>query len=248
MRHRRGRHRRYDRRGRLLAGPAGAHGRPRGPGGRVRRRADRFPRRHRPRPRHHRRGLRRARPDGRGLRRLPHPPVRAPRRRPARGPAATAAPQAPRLPGGRRRRPRPRPRGPPRRAAGPTGRPCPPARPPSRPRLRGHTPARPVLRRLPGPRTAAREPRPERGRPRGPDGRRAARRTGGDGIVEDFERGHPGIDVEPQVTRALTQQLDAAVGAGARPDLAVLPSVGAITKYRAEGALRKLDVDTDAYV
>ncbi|MFD8671892.1 extracellular solute-binding protein [Streptomyces seoulensis] len=67
-------------------------------------------------------------------------------------------------------------------------------------------------------------------------------------VVKDFERGHPGIDVEPQVTRALTQQLDAAVGAGARPDLAVLPSVGAITKYRAEGALRKLDVDTRAYV
>ncbi|WP_158707481.1 ABC transporter substrate-binding protein [Streptomyces sp. NRRL F-2799] len=67
-------------------------------------------------------------------------------------------------------------------------------------------------------------------------------------VVKDFERGHPGIDVEPQVTRALTQQLDAAVGADAKPDLAVLPSVGAITKYRGEGALRKLDVDTAAYV
>lgn len=67
-------------------------------------------------------------------------------------------------------------------------------------------------------------------------------------VVRDFERGHPGIDVEPQVTRALTQQLDAAVGADAEPDLAVLPSVGAITKYRGEHALRKLDVDTGAYV
>ncbi|MFF9360130.1 ABC transporter substrate-binding protein [Streptomyces griseoluteus] len=67
-------------------------------------------------------------------------------------------------------------------------------------------------------------------------------------VVKEFERGHPGIDVEPQVTRALTQQLDAAVGADAEPDLAVLPSVGAITKYWAEGALRKLDVDTSAYV
>ncbi|RZU45500.1 alpha-glucoside transport system substrate-binding protein [Streptomyces sp. BK022] len=66
-------------------------------------------------------------------------------------------------------------------------------------------------------------------------------------VVKDFERGHPGIDVEPQITRALTQQLDAAVGAGAEPDLAVLPSVGAITKYRTAGALRKLDVDTGAY-
>ncbi|MGW0579522.1 extracellular solute-binding protein [Streptomyces sp. NPDC002920] len=64
-----------------------------------------------------------------------------------------------------------------------------------------------------------------------------------------FERDHAGIDVEPQVTRALTQQLDAAVAADAEPDLAVLPSVGAIAKYRQEGALLKLDdVDTDAYV
>ncbi|MEW2318412.1 ABC transporter substrate-binding protein [Streptomyces bauhiniae] len=67
-------------------------------------------------------------------------------------------------------------------------------------------------------------------------------------VVKDFERAHPGIDVEPQVTRALTQQLDAAVGADAKPDLAVLPSVGAITKYRGEGALQKLEVDTGAYV
>ncbi|MET7652951.1 MULTISPECIES: ABC transporter substrate-binding protein [unclassified Streptomyces] len=67
-------------------------------------------------------------------------------------------------------------------------------------------------------------------------------------VVEAFESLHPGIDVEPQVTRALTQQLDAAVAADAKPDLAVLPSVGAIAKYRDEGALRKLDVDTGTYV
>ncbi|MFB7244309.1 hypothetical protein CW362_24260 [Streptomyces populi] len=65
-------------------------------------------------------------------------------------------------------------------------------------------------------------------------------------VVKDFERDHD-VDVEPQVTRALTQQLDAAVAADAEPDLAVLPSVGAIAEYREEGALRKLDVDTDAY-
>ncbi|MGQ4330085.1 extracellular solute-binding protein, partial [Streptomyces hayashii] len=59
-------------------------------------------------------------------------------------------------------------------------------------------------------------------------------------VVEAFERSHPGIDVEPQVTRALTQQLDAAVAADAEPDLAVLPSVGAIAKYQQEGALRRL--------
>ncbi|MDX3119060.1 ABC transporter substrate-binding protein [Streptomyces scabiei] len=67
-------------------------------------------------------------------------------------------------------------------------------------------------------------------------------------VVEAFERSHPGIDVEPQVTRALTQQLDAAVAADAEPDLAVLPSVGAIAKYQQEGALRRLDVDTRDYV
>ncbi|MFD9395265.1 ABC transporter substrate-binding protein [Streptomyces sp. NPDC060000] len=65
-------------------------------------------------------------------------------------------------------------------------------------------------------------------------------------VVKAFEKDHD-IDVEPQVTRALTQQLDAAVAADAEPDLAVLPSVGAIAKYRKEGALVKLDVDTDAY-
>lgn len=67
-------------------------------------------------------------------------------------------------------------------------------------------------------------------------------------VVKAFESSHPDIDVEPQVTRALTQQLDAAVAADAKPDLAVLPSVGAIAKYRKEGALRKLDVDTTTYV
>ncbi|WP_405918193.1 ABC transporter substrate-binding protein [Streptomyces sp. NBC_00728] len=66
-------------------------------------------------------------------------------------------------------------------------------------------------------------------------------------VVKDFERDHD-IDIEPQVTRALTQQLDAAVAADAEPDLAVLPSVGAIAKYRQAGALSKLDVDTHAYV
>ena len=67
-------------------------------------------------------------------------------------------------------------------------------------------------------------------------------------VVKRFEQDHPGIDVEPQVTRALTQQLDAAVVADAKPDLAVLPSVGAIAKYQQEGALKKIDVNTDAYV
>ncbi|MFI5551131.1 ABC transporter substrate-binding protein [Streptomyces sp. NPDC051738] len=66
-------------------------------------------------------------------------------------------------------------------------------------------------------------------------------------VVEDFEKANPGIDVAPQVTRALTQQLDAAVAAETPPDLAVLPSVGAIAKYRG-GALRPLGVDTSSFV
>jgi alpha-glucoside transport system substrate-binding protein len=65
-------------------------------------------------------------------------------------------------------------------------------------------------------------------------------------VLKDFEhRTH--IQVNVQVTRALTQQLDAAVAAGAPPDLAILPSVGAIEKYAHDG-LQKLDVDTDAYL
>ncbi|WP_406197734.1 ABC transporter substrate-binding protein [Streptomyces sp. NBC_01017] len=66
-------------------------------------------------------------------------------------------------------------------------------------------------------------------------------------VIEAFEDRNPGIDVEPQVTRALTQQLDAAVAAEAAPDLAVLPSVGAISEYRKDRALRPLAVDTAAY-
>ncbi|MFE9019885.1 extracellular solute-binding protein [Streptomyces sp. NPDC007808] len=67
-------------------------------------------------------------------------------------------------------------------------------------------------------------------------------------VIDAFEERHPDIDVEPQVTRDLTPQLDAAVAAGAAPDLAVLASAGAITKFSNDNALRKLDVDTDAFV
>ncbi|MCQ9135228.1 ABC transporter substrate-binding protein [Streptomyces hilarionis] len=67
-------------------------------------------------------------------------------------------------------------------------------------------------------------------------------------VVEAFEADHPGIEIQPEVTRALNEQLDAAVAADAEPDLAVLPSVGAIAKYQQEQALRKLDVDTGDYV
>ncbi len=69
-------------------------------------------------------------------------------------------------------------------------------------------------------------------------------------VVRAFEKDNPGIDVEPQVTRALNQQLDAAVAAKAAPDLAVLPSVGAIAKYAHEKGrpLRPLRIDTSSFV
>ncbi|WP_416985387.1 extracellular solute-binding protein [Streptomyces sp. T028] len=71
-------------------------------------------------------------------------------------------------------------------------------------------------------------------------------------LVRSFED-DTGIQVDVQVTRALTQQLDAAVAAGAPPDLAMLPSVGAIYKYadRDEEKARKLqplNVPTSTYL
>lgn len=66
-------------------------------------------------------------------------------------------------------------------------------------------------------------------------------------VVKTFE-GETGIRVDVQVTRALTQQLDAAVAADAPPDLAMLPSVGAIREYVKDQRLRPLDVDIGAYV
>ncbi|MFD8565407.1 ABC transporter substrate-binding protein [Streptomyces sp. NPDC059639] len=56
-------------------------------------------------------------------------------------------------------------------------------------------------------------------------------------VVKDFEH-DTGIKVDVQVTRALTQQLDAAVTADAPPDLAVLPSPAAIARYVQDGAKR----------
>lgn len=62
--------------------------------------------------------------------------------------------------------------------------------------------------------------------------------------VKKFE-GDTGITVDVEITRAQTQQLDAAVAAGAPPDLAMLPSVGAIERYARIGSpqtrLRPLD-------
>ncbi|WP_175647574.1 ABC transporter substrate-binding protein [Streptomyces cyaneochromogenes] len=67
-------------------------------------------------------------------------------------------------------------------------------------------------------------------------------------LIDAFEESHPTIDVQPQVTRDLTPQLDAAVAAGAAPDLAVLPSVGALTKFRNDRSLQPIAIDTKAFV
>lgn len=69
-------------------------------------------------------------------------------------------------------------------------------------------------------------------------------------VVQEFEQ-DTGVEVHVQITRALTQQLDAAVGAGAPPDLAILPSVGAIYTYAhaAHGkGLKPLDTGTDDFL
>ncbi|MDX3311012.1 ABC transporter substrate-binding protein [Streptomyces sp. NPDC054884] len=71
-------------------------------------------------------------------------------------------------------------------------------------------------------------------------------------VLTAFEK-ETGIQVDVQVTRALTQQLDAAVTAGAPPDLAMLPSVGAVHGYAQRGngkerTLQPLDVPTGAYL
>ncbi|WP_327659169.1 MULTISPECIES: ABC transporter substrate-binding protein [unclassified Streptomyces] len=69
------------------------------------------------------------------------------------------------------------------------------------------------------------------------------------GLVKDFERS-TGIPVDVQVTRDLTQQLDASVQAGVPPDLAVLPSAAAVIRYADTttangGRLRSLDKTVD---
>ncbi|WP_306319067.1 MULTISPECIES: ABC transporter substrate-binding protein [unclassified Streptomyces] len=68
-------------------------------------------------------------------------------------------------------------------------------------------------------------------------------------LVKDFEDS-TGFPVDVQVTRALTQQLDASVQAGAPPDLAVLPSAAAVIRYAEAktthgGRLRPLDGAVD---
>ncbi|WP_446038336.1 ABC transporter substrate-binding protein [Streptomyces sp. SID1121] len=66
-------------------------------------------------------------------------------------------------------------------------------------------------------------------------------------VIKTFEE-DTGIQVDLEVTRAQTQQLDAAVAAGAPPDLAVLPSVGALNQYAGGKGLKPLgDTITEDY-
>jgi alpha-glucoside transport system substrate-binding protein len=65
-------------------------------------------------------------------------------------------------------------------------------------------------------------------------------------VMNRFED-ETGIQVRPQVTRAVAQQLDADLSAGNPPDLVDLPSPGAVEQYEAEGHLRPLTVDLSAY-
>lgn len=58
-------------------------------------------------------------------------------------------------------------------------------------------------------------------------------------VVKEFQH-DTGVHVNVEVTRALTQQLDTAVAAGAPPDLAMLPSVGAVDRYAQNGRLKPL--------
>ncbi|MEV6008347.1 extracellular solute-binding protein [Streptomyces sp. NPDC051976] len=65
-------------------------------------------------------------------------------------------------------------------------------------------------------------------------------------VVKTFEH-DTGIHVDVEVTRDQSQQLDAAVAADAPPDLAVLPSVGALDRYAKDGSLRPLSDLTKDY-
>jgi alpha-glucoside transport system substrate-binding protein len=65
-------------------------------------------------------------------------------------------------------------------------------------------------------------------------------------VMNKFED-ETGIGVRPEITRAVVQQLDADLSAGNPPDLADLPSPGAVEQYEAKGSLRPLTVDLSSY-
>ena len=65
-------------------------------------------------------------------------------------------------------------------------------------------------------------------------------------VKKKFEA-ETGITVHPEVTRAVTQQLEADLSAGNPPDLVDLPSPGAVEQYEAKGSLQPLSVDLSSY-
>ena len=70
-----------------------------------------------------------------------------------------------------------------------------------------------------------------------------------DTVIRGFEAANPGTTVQVESTRALETELDADLQQGDPPDIAALPSIGAIGQYAAQGALQPLDglIDDSAY-
>ena len=70
-----------------------------------------------------------------------------------------------------------------------------------------------------------------------------------DTVVRGFEASYPGTTVQVESTRALNTELDADLQEDDPPDVAALPSIGAIGQYAAQGALKPLDgvIDPAAY-
>jgi alpha-glucoside transport system substrate-binding protein len=70
-----------------------------------------------------------------------------------------------------------------------------------------------------------------------------------DTVIRGFEASYPGTTVRVESTRALDTELDADLQEGDPPDVAALPSIGAIGQYAAQGALKPVGglVDPAAY-
>jgi alpha-glucoside transport system substrate-binding protein len=70
-----------------------------------------------------------------------------------------------------------------------------------------------------------------------------------DTVIRGFEASYPGTAVHVESTRALNSDLDTALQQGDPPDIAALPSIGAINQYATRGALQPLDglIDSRAY-
>jgi alpha-glucoside transport system substrate-binding protein len=70
-----------------------------------------------------------------------------------------------------------------------------------------------------------------------------------DTVIHGFEAAYPGTTVHVESTRALETELDADLQQGDPPDIAALPSTGAIGQYAGQGSLQPLDglISTHAY-